>query len=420
MAIIRIGAVAFLLSATLKVDEISKIIINNKIDAAVILSDLSADHIELLKAVVPKVFRLSYDGLLKFEVIKNNQRIAGSVAANGYVLRMTSSGSTGEVKQMLRTQSSLLHMGQAIKDVFALNDTEVMLDFVPPAHIMGIGQIILTFYLEATLLLEQKFVPSKIIADVAKFKATWMMAAPFVLDILATSSDPQVADWSAMKNAISASSPLPERVYYNFRTRCQIPLHEIYGSTEATIVTAEIDDGIFKPNVVGKPVGSVKIKIVDDDFNKLPQGQVGNIATASPMVINGYDNNEAATQASFIDGFVLVGDRGFMDEQGQLHVVGRTNDVINVAGNKVDPVEVEQTVAAHPAVKEVAVYGAGSDSIQVVKAAVVLKAEVDAASLIRFCQDKLSGYKVPKEIKFIAALPRNSTGKLMRQQLVND
>ena len=419
LAILRIEAVAFLLPPSLKVDEFLGITKHNEIDACVIADQSSPEILELVKTSCAKVISCHYENGVVFKMLQDKEMVAGNKPSD-YVLRMISSGSTGQVKQMLRAGDSLIYMCEVGKDLFNLNEDDVFLSFVPPIHIMGVAQVFLVLYNNATLLLEKTFIPSRILADIEKYRATWMMASPFVLDILALSVEPGKNNLSSMRLAISSSGPLPQRTYENFRARCGIPLHEIYGSTECTIVTAEIDDGIFKPNVVGRPVKGVKVKIVDNHFNELPLGEIGNVATASPMAVTEYQNNQEATSEAFINGFVLVGDRGFIDDAGQLHIVGRNNDVINVAGKKVDPVEVEHVLLNYPGVKDAAVYGVDDGSTQVVKAFIVKSSDIDLDELKGYCQSKLSDYKIPRDMAFIEALPRNKTGKLMRKQLSDE
>lgn len=417
LALFRIEATVFLLPPTLKAEEFLGITHNNKIDVSLVLDEALPEVIDLVKEKSLRTFACHYEGVLNFKLISGENVQLSESKDNVYALRMISSGSTGTVKQMLRTGDSLILMCEAGKKSFDLDESDIFLSFVPPVHIMGVAQIILATYLHATLLLEKNFIPAKILEDIEKYRATWMMASPFVLDILAQSADQEKNDLSSMRLAVSSSGPLPQRTYESFRTRCGIPLHEIYGSTECTMVTAEIDDGVFKQNVVGKPVQGVKIKIVDDSFNELAVGDVGNVATLSPMAVTEYQNNPAATKEAFIEGFVLVGDRGFVDDQGQLHIVGRSNDVINVAGKKVDPVEVEHVLLNYPGVNDAAVYGVDSGSTQIVKAAIVKSQDIDLAELKKYCRSKLSDYKIPREMILAEALPRNKTGKLMRKQL---
>jgi long-chain acyl-CoA synthetase len=169
------------------------------------------------------------------------------------------------------------------------------------------------------------------------------------------------------------------------------------------------------------PYCATRIASVTDAGETMPAGEVGELMIKGPIVMMGYYGNVAATRDAIEpDGWLHTGDLASMDEQGQVFVVDRKKDMINTAGFKVFPAEIERVVAAHPAVAMVAV-GGQPDALkgEIAKAYVVLKPGVtaDADSILDLCRRELAAYKVPRAVQFVADLPKTSTGKVMRRQL---
>ena len=165
----------------------------------------------------------------------------------------------------------------------------------------------------------------------------------------------------------------------------------------------------------------VKVASVNDPAVTVPAGEVGELMIKGPIVMMGYYGNETATRETIEpDGWLHTGDLASVDEVGQIFVVDRKKDMINTAGFKVFPAEIERVIAAHPAVAMVAV-GSQPDDIkgEIAKAYVVLKpgAVVAASAILELCRQQLAAYKIPRAVQFVADLPKTSTGKIMRREL---
>ncbi|QQO15542.1 long-chain fatty acid--CoA ligase [Bradyrhizobium diazoefficiens] len=171
---------------------------------------------------------------------------------------------------------------------------------------------------------------------------------------------------------------------------------------------------------IGIPVPSTWISIRDDDGNEVPLGQAGEICAKGPQVMSGYWNRpEETAKVMTADGYFRTGDIGIMDERGYTKIVDRKKDMILVSGFNVYPNEIEEVIASHPGVLECAVIGIpDSKSGEAVKAFIVKKdPNLAAEDVIKFCQEQLTGYKVPKHIEFRADLPKTNVGKILRRQL---
>ncbi|HYB45122.1 MAG TPA: AMP-binding protein, partial [Nitrososphaerales archaeon] len=232
-------------------------------------------------------------------------------------------------------------------------------------------------------------------------------------------------DLKSVRACISGGAPLPSAVRRRFIELTGGNLVEGYGLTEASPVTHvnPIQGGVVKDGSVGLPYPHTDAAIVDlDDPSKfLGVGEIGEIAIKGPQVMKGYWNRPDETNLVLRDGWLLTGDIGKMDEDGYFYVVDRKKDMIDVGGLKVYPREVEEVLYEHPAVKEAAAIGM-PDSFrgEVVRAFVVPKesaGKVTEKEIIDFCSERISKYKVPKQVEFVPELPKTLVGKVLRRKL---
>jgi long-chain acyl-CoA synthetase len=217
------------------------------------------------------------------------------------------------------------------------------------------------------------------------------------------------ADLSALRLCFSAGTALPRETFDAFAARFGVPVRQLYGCTEAGTLTANLDpDPVASFESVGTPVGNVEVLILD-----------GEIAVSSPALTDGYSGMEKLNRRVFRDGWFLTGDLGRLDSAGRLYVTGRKKLLIEVAGHKVDPIEVEDVVLAHPKVREAVVVGisagAGKESV---KAVVVPSDGCGEREVIEFCRKRLANFKVPQVVEFRDEIPRSPLGKVLRQYLV--
>jgi long-chain acyl-CoA synthetase len=200
-----------------------------------------------------------------------------------------------------------------------------------------------------------------------------------------------------------------------------VPVRQLYGCTEAGTLTANLDeDPVASFESVGKPVDGVEVLIEDEEGQLVPPDTVGEIAVKSPGLTSGYSDMEELNRQAFRDGFFLSGDLGKLDEDGRLTITGRKKLLIEVGGYKVDPIEVEDVVVAHPKVAEAVVVGVETkvQGEELVKAVVVPSDELDDRELIGFCQQRLANFKVPQVVEFREEIPKSPLGKILRKYLI--
>jgi fatty-acyl-CoA synthase len=196
-------------------------------------------------------------------------------------------------------------------------------------------------------------------------------------------------------------------------------IYNNYNATEAgMIATATPADLRAAPDTAGRPADGTEIRILDEGFGQLPTGEVGQIFVRSGTLFDGYTSG---VSKDFHDGFMASGDMGYLDDAGRLFVVGRDDEMIVSGGENVYPIEVEKALAAHPDVAEAAVLGVDDEQYgQRLAAFVVLEQGAPATpdALKQHVRDNLANYKVPREITVLDELPRGSTGKILRNELL--
>ena len=190
--------------------------------------------------------------------------------------------------------------------------------------------------------------------------------------------------------------------------------------TEASpVITTNPLDGNSRIGSIGLPVPSTEVRIVDEQGNPLPPGQVGEIQARGPQVMKGYYNRPDETAGTIVDGWLSTGDIGIMGEDGFFQIVDRKKDMILVSGFNVFPNEIEEVAMMHPKVLEAAAVGvADSKSGEAVKLYIVKKDQsLTQDELMEFCRERLTGYKLPKLVEFRKELPKTNVGKILRRML---
>jgi long-chain acyl-CoA synthetase len=337
-----------------------------------------------------------------------------------------SSGSTGRPKRVPRTHAQLAAEAEAYVAATGLTADDTILCAIPLFHTYGLGCCLLAaVHSGAALALLAGPAPFAINRDAAldvleREAVTVFPAVPFMLRVLAEA--PRAADLSALRLCFSAANALPPATFEAFDRRFGVPVRQLYGLTEAGAVTVNADgDPWATARTVGRPLPGVEVEILGADGRPQSAGRIGEVAIRSPAMTRGYAGvDESVNRQAFAGGRFLTGDRGRMDEDGRLVLTGRRKLLIDVAGDKVDPIEVEDVLAVHPKVREVVVVGTPSGVVgeELVKAVVVSGERCGERELIRFCRERLANHKVPRLVEFRDEIPRSPLGKVLRKDLV--
>jgi long-chain acyl-CoA synthetase len=264
-----------------------------------------------------------------------------------------------------------------------------------------------------------RFDPMSVLSVIERYKIASFAAVPAMFVALLYAPDAEKYDTSSLIYCVSGSAPLPIEILKGFEQKFSCKIREGYGLSEAAaVLTAHGADMPQKPGSVGVPIPGVEVRVVDENDNPVPVGEVGEIIARGPNIMQGYYNLPEQTQATLRDGWLHTGDMGRFDEDGYLYIVERKKDLIIRGGFNIYPRDVEEVLATHPAVIEAAVVGIPSDRLgEEVKAFVVVNGPVDAEELMAFCRERLANYKTPSVIEFVDALPRNAIGKVDKKEL---
>jgi long-chain acyl-CoA synthetase len=336
-----------------------------------------------------------------------------------------SSGSTGRAKRVPRTHRQLLDEVAAFADGISLDPDDSILGIVPLHHTYGLGCCLLAaVHSSATLVLPEDRQPfmlrrTRTLELIGRAGVTVVPGVPMQFRLLAGArrSDP-IRD---VRLFLSAAAPLPRATFDAFRETFGQPLRQLYGCTETGALTVNLDpDPAATVGSVGRPLEGVRLAIRDGSGNDVGDGRIGDVEVSSVGMTRGYVEDAVGDRASFHDGWFSTGDRGRIDDEGRLYLTGRSKLLIDVAGRKVDPIEVEDVLATHPRVREVVVVGTatGIEGEERIKAVVVRDGRCEERDLLRFCAERLAAYKVPELIEFRDEIPRSPVGKIQRSQLV--
>lgn len=331
-----------------------------------------------------------------------------------------STGSTGKPKRVSRTHKNLVALADNHTETVGWSCEDRILFTVPISHTYGFGNFISSIKIGASIYVTADFNRNKVLDLIERESITVFPAVPLMLDVLARTYLSKPKDLSSLKLVISAGAPLPEKVFHGFYEKYGIYPRQLYGSSETGVISINLGEDIEKTyNSVGPHVKNVVVKIFDENEQELDTNEIGEIAVKSPsMTTTGYFGLPEETAKVFRNGFYFTGDLGKIDKDGFIYIVGRKKLFINISGNKVDPVEVENVLLENPNIKDAAVLGiTDSNDIESVKAVVVKKEEISKKDLLDFCRQRIAEYKVPRLIEFRDELPRSPTGKILREKL---
>lgn len=333
---------------------------------------------------------------------------AGRAGAPGESLFL-SSGTVGLPKLVLRTPVQMDALMKIYVDDFPRLPSERLLAAMPMCHAHGFCNGLLASLLYGAAFYAVPIEPRALAETIERERINMVLAPPFILHVLNETRFRTEPDCSSVRFFLTGGSAISPAVVRKFTERFGIDLTLSYGATEAGTVACGVPENLeFDQGWVGHPHRGVAVEVWDEAGRPASPPQEGAIAVRSPAVASGYLGWE---DKAFRDGWFVTGDIGRFDANGNLYVLGRRRPMINVAGKKVSPLEVELCLRSHPAVAEVVVTASESAAGERVKACVVRMADVTAAELRQHCGARLAEYKVPREIEFVTSLAKGPMGK---------
>jgi acyl-CoA synthetase (AMP-forming)/AMP-acid ligase II len=415
-------------------------IIDHSESKAVILSGEFTDDILAIRERIPRARHLitlaGGDPLLEYEALLAAESPAWTDVAvhpDDLAWLFYTSGTTGLPKGAMLTHRNLLAMTMNVYGDICpgLGPTDVVLHAAPLSHGSGLYALPNVAKAATNVILESKtFDPELVLATIEQHRVTNMFAAPTMVKRLVDNPAIERHDHRSLRVCIYGGGPM---LVEDLKTAMRVLgpcLVQLYGQAESPMTITYLPhrdhvlDGTAEQErrlaSAGFARTDVEVRVVGPDETELPPGEIGEIVTRSDLVMKGYWRNPQATAEAIRDGWLHTGDVGSMDGDGYLFIMDRSKDMIISGGENIYPREIEEVIIRHPAVREVAVIGVPDATWgEAVKALVVVKPGVvlTGADVIAWCQEAVASYKKPKSVEFLAELPKNNYGKVLKREL---
>lgn len=331
------------------------------------------------------------------------------------------SGTTGEPKGVMISHRSRALTFMAAGIDWGVGPGRNTVAVAPMYHGAGFAFAYAAVALGGTLSMLRSFDPEQVLAMVERDRISSMFLVPVHATMMRKLGEDVIRryDTSALECMYFNAAPFPQALKeWTVGMFPHAGIHEVYGSTEAGVVTdLRPQFQLSKPGSVGPAWFMTEIRVVDEEGQEVEPGQPGELFSRSPYLMNGYYKNPEATEATTTpDGFLSAGDVAVLDEDRFVYIVDRTKDMIISGGVNIYPREIEEVLARHPQVRDVAVVGA-PDETWGEKVVAVVVGEAPNEELEQFTRQSLAGFKVPKEFVHVDELPRNAAGKILKREL---
>ncbi|CAB5088148.1 Long-chain-fatty-acid--CoA ligase (EC [Olavius algarvensis associated proteobacterium Delta 3] len=411
-------------------------IVNNSDAKAIVVHDVFTDTVESVRSRLTNISAGRFvvvgdarDGYQPYDALMAgapDREPEMEVHPEDTWILIYTSGTTGKPKGVVRSHASHIAFYLINAIDFGFNEHDVCLNVMPLCHINSTFFTFTFLYIGGSVVVHpaMSFRTEEILEIIEREEITFISLIPTHYNmILNAPEDAKQRDVSSIRKLLCSSAPVRRGMKLAIMDFFRgVELYEGYGSTEAGIVTVlKPEDQLNKLGSIGyESLGTDFIKLLDGDGNEVPVGEVGEIYSRSPMLLDEYYKLPEKTAESFREGWFSAGDLGRKDEDGFFYIVDRKDNMIITGGEHVHPSEVEETIGSHECVYDCAVIGLPDDKWgEKVVAVVVQRDDVDDHTIIECCREQLAGYKRPKKVIFIKddEMPRTATGKILHRKL---
>jgi long-chain acyl-CoA synthetase len=417
--VLQTGAVVVPINNFLKPAEVSYILNDGGIDVVITDAELGA-HSQELKAGRPSLKFFQIEEIDALTASDSRFTIHDSRTEKDLAVIIYTSGTTGKPKGAMLSHGNLLHNVESCRIVLESVPDDCIAVILPMFHtyMMTVG-IFLPFTVGGSIVLVKSLHPPRaMLQEIFSRRATILPAVPSFYRMLLGAQLPTPLP---LRIFISGSAPLPMQTLKEFEEKFKVPLIEGYGLSEASpVVSKNPLKGVRKAGSIGIPIANVEMSVQDESGKFLGANETGEICVRGGNVMQGYWNQPEETAKAMRGDWLLTGDVGYRDADGYYYITDRKKDMLLVNGINVYPREIEEVIYHFPGVKEAAVIGVPDARRGEQPVAFVAAAEgqtLDEKALHEFIRSKLADYKVPKQIIFLPALPKNATGKILKTDL---
>lgn len=409
-------------------------------DAEAKLLVVSAEYEQILQAIQGNLVAEHYfslggkiNGMHEYEALVSSASEAGpniKLDKDDPALQMYTSGTTGRPKGAMLSHRNIL--AGTIGTVF-IAEAHVRSRFFTPAplyHMAAMLACLTSWILGATVVLARDYIPHECLQTIQDHKITHGAMVPAMIIFCLQVPGIEKYDFSSLEVMLTGASPFPIQALKQAVKVFDCKFGQFFGQTESAGIMAFLGPGDHviqgderqeqTMKSAGKEMWQNEVRVVDEEGNDVMPGEIGEVIGRGPNNMVGYWKLPAATAEALKDGWLHTGDLGTIDEEGYLYIVDRKKDMIVSGAENIYPAQIEAILMVHPAIAEAAVIGIPHASWgESVKAIIVLKegAQATEDEIVGFCRKSLAGYKIPRSIDFIDALPRNPTGKVLKTVL---
>jgi acyl-CoA synthetase (AMP-forming)/AMP-acid ligase II len=349
--------------------------------------------------------------------------------------QMYTSGTTGRPKGAVLTHRAVMANLAQIADILSITPGERSLVVAPMFHAAAVFTTFSCIAAGGSLYVLDEFEPLEVVRVLSEERIGFaVLVAAMIHACLVAAPEAARRRYDSLRLILYGASPIAEPTLRGAMEVFGCDFVQAYGMTEATVALTFLlpadhrqalagtgaEGGLPLLLSAGRPLPGTEIRIVDEHDRPLPNGMIGEIVARGPQLMRGYFNQPEATAEALRGGWLHTGDAGVMDDERYLYVQDRVKDMIVSGGENVYPREVEEVLLRHPAILDAAVFGVPDERWgETVKAAIMVRAGIPVSSdaIIDFCRDKLGGFKRPRSVDFVAELPRNASGKVLKRVL---
>jgi fatty-acyl-CoA synthase len=415
----RVGARTVYLNTSFAAPQVRDVCSRESVKAIVVDEDL-ADHCEGVEFPMGLLTGWG-EGQIAISdlIVEGSDHYPPKPAQRGGIVMLTS-GTTGVPKGAPRAEPRGLAIPGALLDRLPFRAEETTLVCAPLFHATGFAMTLLQVALGSTVVLRRRFEAEVALDDLERHRATGAVLVPILLQRLLALGDDAIhaRDLSALRIVFCAGSQLPGELSDRAMDLLGDVVYNLYGSTEVSVATiATPEDLRAAPGCVGRTVLGTQVKLLDRNGEEVPPGQTGRIFVGSYTSFDGYTDGSSKDVTG---GLMNSGDVGHFDEAGRLFVDGRDDEMIVSGGENLFPREVEELLLHHPSIDDACAIGVPDDAFgQRLRAFVVLtpSASLDEAAVQSYVKENLARFKVPRDVIFLAELPRNPAGKVLKREL---
>lgn len=437
LAIIKIGALPVLQNSLLEIEEVTYVREHSDALAAITM-DRIAEPLRMISSTLPlgiivahdaKEGEHSYERLLETSYSSPFEPV--DTDANEPAFFVYTSGTTGRPKGIVHAHRWVIALGDTNKLRIPPEKSDIVMATGEWSFISSLGHNVL-FPLRngvAGAILEGRATPKRVLSAIEKFNVSVLYSVATVYRrILAIKGLEHDYNLSSLRGCNATGEALEAATYEQWKQRVECDIWEHYGLSEMQLIFGQGPRWPVRPGSIGKPLPGTRVEILDDDYQPLPTGDIGNILIASdnPGFFLRYHKDPEKTGEVMHDGWYHTGDLGFVDADGFFWIAGRSDDCFKSRGIFISPIEIENALRQHLAVAEACVVPLPDIEIgNKIRAVVVLRegtasSDVLSQNIKSLLSDRIARYKIPHVIEFTEALPKSPVGKVLRRDLIND